>query len=1465
MMALDLARRLVAAKIVAPEAMAGALQGALLRGVTVARALLDNGAISEQVLEAELEKHCGAPLGHIDVALDAVARLPSGMCRRLGAVPARGERGQSALDVVCIDPLDPHVAAEFQLHLGVPVRIRRATAEVVERAQLVVEGAAPASPSAANAPAPLLPTDDGAPHRSGTHAIALPRPAEPRPAEPAPVTTRSSEAPSAPSPVVAEPGAVGEALDALRASTGRDEIIERALACLSLVARRVGIFAVKSDGFRGYACTESLAPPVVFRSVVVPRDDASILSTSIAVGLYLGPIPLTVAHAALLSVIGSASNDVAVAAVDVGGRPALILLADELSDTLKGTRVLDGVARAAGEALGRSLRAGRPRSETWDFGPRPSEAAPPLRAATPLSPSAAPRPRSMTPSAPVVPVSPPRAATSPPLGRSPTPRARAMTPIPGPLPPDSDARKSTPLLPFGPGAPHPQPLGAAKAPAARTTPPADRTARQRAMTPAYSFAGLATLARQRSTKPPSAASEPPAAPPPRERTTPPRERTTPPAGTRPIARVWEPRRPGAPDAAPGSESTRRTTASMGVDVPEAGPAREHTRPPPSAPAPASPHVRTAPMGVEVPEEELSGARPPPAAPAPTPHVRTAPMGVEVSDAELSVARAGRAGPSAPPAERARTSTAAPAERARSTPAVSPSTAPRPAPRTTPPPMPSPPAPELGRARSAVPPAPAVPEAAPAVPEAAPSKPGALREEVPSSSSRLVRGEAAVARRAEPTPVELAHAVISAGQAEAPTRSEPTPSSVSATRPARFEVLGPLGVATTGELVVARDTHLGRNVAQKRLPAELAHVPELGARLRREARLLAQLDHPGLPPIYELEPGKDASTYSMKLVEGKPLTKLVDEARAELERDGAAGEERRRAARLEAFVRVCDAVGFAHGKRVVHRELEPAHVLVGRHHDVFVIGWDHCRALGEPEHAAGPAGIGPPGSRRPDDGALIGNPAFMAPEQADGRTDEVDARTDVYALGLLLQEIVSLRPPRAGADAEALLDAARRGEREPLRPPARGVAVPVALAAIVDKASAVRRQDRYASAASLADDVRAYLRGDPVSAHAETRLERAGRAVARRRSSAVVALGVLFALAAAGALALVAREAQHGEERRRRDDRTQAFLVAAAQQSQAIDAVFQRARAEVATLAVRVAEALEGAEPEAERAYRGGDFDDPTRAPPDLLPSRSYGASVSLEWPAFTIAPAARALPTTEPVNRLARLRGVFEDAVVAGSGLEPTLDRGELRRTILDQGTAVHRIRVTLANGVSVAYPGIGGARPDEDPRARAGYALAIGTRGVRWGEPFRDPVGRGLLVTGATPIVDAHGERQGVAGVEIALDGLRGSLLAPVGPYVLETYLVAPGGRVVLRVGEGAPAIAASTVDPAPAAARADEPAALEPLGVPELRAAVDARRAGASRAMVRGRSGLAAYFPLQAIGWSYVVVADAQALYGE
>ncbi len=299
---------------------------------------------------------------------------------------------------------------------------------------------------------------------------------------------------------------------------------------------------------------------------------------------------------------------------------------------------------------------------------------------------------------------------------------------------------------------------------------------------------------------------------------------------------------------------------------------------------------------------------------------------------------------------------------------------------------------------------------------------------------------------------------------------------------RYEAVERIGRGGMGTVYAARDRELDRLVALKVLSLP-DPVPEAIARMLREARIIARLEHPSIVPIHDVGRLPDGRVfYTMKLVRGR---RLDQHARAA----GAVPEL------LRQYERVCEAVAFAHDAGVIHRDLKPENVMVGPFGEVLVMDWGVAKLRGErgpPRAAGGPA---PDGTNDTDHGTVLGTPGYMAPEQAAGQVELVDERTDVFALGAILYSLLTKRaPPSTG-----LFEPARTVNPD----------VPKPLDAICRKAMAPTPADRYATVQALGADVGRFLAREPVAAYPEGLLERGWRVVNKYRTPILLVLAYLL--------------------------------------------------------------------------------------------------------------------------------------------------------------------------------------------------------------------------------------------------------------------------------------------------------------------------------------------------------------------
>ncbi len=437
---------------------------------------------------------------------------------------------------------------------------------------------------------------------------------------------------------------------------------------------------------------------------------------------------------------------------------------------------------------------------------------------------------------------------------------------------------------------------------------------------------------------------------------------------------------------------------------------------------------------------------------------------------------------------------------------------------------------------------------------------------------------------------------------------------------KFAIIEELNRGGMGVVLRGRDRGLHREVAIKVIRDQ--DSPHQRGRFLKEAQITGQLEHPNIVPVHEF--GVDASGrmfFAMKLVRGRNLAEVIEQHRSQ---PAAAAQEYPLVKMVGILVQVCNAIAFAHSRGVTHRDLKPGNIMLGDFGEVMLMDWGLAK-VGEPAAAGTRSELGSPcvsaeeemGAMRSAagrfditvDGAVIGTPAYMSPEQASGQISKMDNRSDVYALGAILYEILTLHPPISGSDLKDVLRKAMLGNIEPpaRRAPAR--LVPKDLAAIAMKALAADPQDRYPGASLMRRDLENFLEGRAVSARAGSLVESLAKVLRRHRiTSAAVGLAALLLAAV-----LVVSYVVNLQQRQRAEaERSVALIERSRAEAESDKANRERSRAEAAAAAAererqRATSESRAAQSERQRAEQALQVADQQRAIAEEERQRSSSA------------------------------------------------------------------------------------------------------------------------------------------------------------------------------------------------------------------------------------------------------------------
>ena len=665
--------------------------------------------------------------------------------------------------------------------------------------------------------------------------------------------------------------------------------------------------------------------------------------------------------------------------------------------------------------------------------------------------------------------------------------------------------------------------------------------------------------------------------------------------------------------------------------------------------------------------------------------------------------------------------------------------------------------------------------------------------------------------------------------------------------------GGQGVIHTG-----RDKFLKRFVALKALKSKLLSNKQVVANFVAEAKITSQLDHPSIIPLYGmLSQDGGGLGIAMKLVHGQTLNEVLDDIDLSCRQHSGKPAlikgmlSRSLRDNLEVFVKTCDAVSFAHERGVIHRDLKPDNIMVGPHHEVYVMDWG-VACLDANTASATPDNSEIEDARR---SSVSGTPGFIAPEVVVGGYPS--HFSDQYSLGVILFEIATLRSPVVGANVQEVFENTRDGNLAPIKHAYKKHHVNKDLKAIVRKAMALDPKDRYPSVEDLANDIRRFIANAETTARPDNLPRKVARWMTNHRNKALaIFMLVLLSMASVAIYNLMEKNKAIAESKKRALKRVE-IHSSIERDAHFIDTSMLHVAGVLSRIADRLADAMKDRTKPATNypaIYATSAFATPT-PPPGTVFAPAYNQKVNFKLANYKLAPGLplkEAEPTLKSISPLVPTWFKYlADSRLKTSDSLPPLSRSELEKIAMNQGFPVVWAYLGTAKGLLINYPGSGSVGGSYDPRKRPWYKIASTSRRVCWTPPYYDAFGMGVIVSASKAIWDGK-KLLGVASVDVTLSHFKTLMLTKTMSRhgVLEAYLVDQAGRVVLSrdVGQHSLEKAKKTLGEVKFA----------PFPYPELKTEIKRRDSGQFEVTSGSKTLLVGYAPVPTLSCYLVEVLD-------
>ena len=596
----------------------------------------------------------------------------------------------------------------------------------------------------------------------------------------------------------------------------------------------------------------------------------------------------------------------------------------------------------------------------------------------------------------------------------------------------------------------------------------------------------------------------------------------------------------------------------------------------------------------------------------------------------------------------------------------------------------------------------------------------------------------------------------------------------------YELQNKFAEGVQGIIRTAFDKSLKRNIVVKSLKVDEAeeHAQQDESLFVSEARIMAQLDHPSIIPLYGLHSGTENKLHlAMKHIHGKTLKQYLEDVVSLYNREGIENfdEERSISNRIEYLIKVCEAVDYSHCKGVVHRDLKPENIMIGNYGEVYVMDWG-LACLVEPEKFSDSKhhdGLGRHGKNE-----LVGTPCYIAPELIRG--ESCSRQSDVFALGMILFEIVTLQRAIYGKTINEVLKNIIAHKRSPFKHRFLKKKLSDDLKAIAEKATCEPLSNRYKSASDMSKDLRLYLMREETAARPDNIFRKCMRTMINHKMiTSLVIMSILLILSASTIYSLRSQNILIIEQKAR-ENMLADFQDKVARKAYRMERIFFYFKTQLANAALQAKHLLSSKIIPEAKAYRNSaTFLNPAVAPPDYIYAPSYGVKMSLDY--AVLKKGADSKSTDNMDKRIVALCKTYKHIMFSSNMNFQNKPRSAIKKIIINKGAPLIWIFTGLKNGTIFSYPGKYYAK-NYDPRKRPWYKNALNRKNkITWSEPYKCALTGKIVLCCMKRIYDEKNIFQGVIAMDVSLNYIQKNLFYKNNVSDRKEYLLNKKGKIIL------------------------------------------------------------------------------------